>query len=505
MSSSSVRPGVNLERSGAPRSFPNPGPQLVPRSDLEGLPVLHLLVVDEDESVRDACAEIARKMGFAVTSAPGSAAAMEILKHQKIDVLLLDLKLPADGLALIEEVKALQEKIEVIVMTAFASVASAVEVMRTGAKDYLTKPFSLDELAAMLERAGENRQFDLESRRVRERLRASQNSPHLIGQSPEMEKLYRILAKAANSSHAVLILGEAGTGKELVARSIHFQGADAHRPFVPVDCGSLSPELVESELFGYVRGAHPGGDRNRAHASKVGLLSQAEGGTLFLDEIDALPLDLQGKLLRALQERQVTPLGGAHPMPVTARVLAATTRDLAGKVAQGNFRKDLYFRLNVVTLRVPPLRERTDDIPSLAQYFLERQGGKALLFSDGALHTLMAYEWPGNVRELEAAVARACAMSSGPVLQTGDLPTQLHTFRRNSRPDACISEPEEGERKTPDSKIMSIADLEREAILATIRQLKGDKLMAAKLLGIGKTTLYRKLKEYGVTEEFGEA
>ncbi len=510
MSSSSVRPGVNLERSDALRSLPNSGPQLVIRSDLEGLPVLHLLVVDEDDSVRDACAEIARRMGFAVTAAAGSAAAKEILKHQKIDVLLLEIR-PADGdLALIEDLKAMQEKIEVIVMSASASVSSAVEAMRTGAKDYLTKPFSLDELVAMLERAGENRQFDLESRRLRERLRASQSSPHLIGQSPEMEKLYRILAKAANSSHPVLILGEAGTGKELVARSIHFQGSHSQRPFVPVDCGSLSPELIATELFGYVRGACPGGNRIQAQTSRVGLLSQAEGGTLFLDEIDALPLDLQGKLLRALQERQVTPLGASQPVPITARVLAATARDLAGKVALGHFRKDLYFRLNVVTLRIPPLRERRDDIPSLAQHFLERQSGKALLFSDGALHTLMAYEWPGNVRELEAAVARACAMSSGPVLQTGDLPTQLHTYRRNARPNTSLSEPQEQEPderdpKTPDPRFMSIADLEREAILATIRQLKGDKLMAAKLLGIGKTTLYRKLKEYGVTGEFAEA
>jgi DNA-binding NtrC family response regulator len=480
---------------------------------LEGLPVLHLLVVDEDDSVRNACAEIARKMGFVVTTAADAASARAILKHEKMDLLLLDLKSPgAMGLALLEEVKGMQPETAVVVMTAFATVSSAVEAMRVGAEDYLTKPFALDELVEILERAGEHRHFDIESRRLREKLRNQKGAGHLIGQSPEMEKLYRILSKVASSNHPVLILGETGTGKELVARSIHFNGPNAARPFVPVDCGSMVPERIESELFGQVKGAWQGanaggGSRSAQQVSKEGLLASAEGGTVFLDEIGELPLDLQAKLLRALQERAVWPVGGTHAVPISARVLAATNRDLAAMVEQGRFRKDLYFRLNVVNLRIPPLRDRREDIPVLAQYFLERvqrEKGVAHTFSDDALRAMMAYEWPGNVRELESAVERASALSSGPVIHMGDLPTQLHVFRRNSGVGATDGEPVEVEAGAAEGAIvsvLSIAEMEKHAILGTIRQLKGDKLMAAKLLGIGKTTLYRKLKEYGIGEE----
>ncbi len=339
---------------------------------------------------------------------------------------------------------------------------------------------------------------------MRERLRVHGNSPHLVGQSPAMEKLFRILAKAANSSHPVLILGETGTGKELVARSIHMQSPSAHRPFVPIDCGSLSSELIESELFGCDRGGSLG-SRNAAHIPSAGLLSSVTGGTVFLDEIAALSPVFQGKLLRALQERQVTPVGGAQAAPVTARVLAATSRDLPAMVAQGLFRKDLYFRLNVVGLRIPPLRERPGDIPSLAQHFLERQGSHGWLFSDDALRALIAYEWPGNVRELEAAVAtRLCHE-----LRTRT-PERRSAHATAHLPALCASRrlPRPASRKRAGAqqpRIVSLADLEREAILETVRQLKGDKLMAAKLLGIGKTTLYRKLKEYGVGEGFAES
>jgi DNA-binding NtrC family response regulator len=473
---------------------------------LDGLPVLHLLVVDEDDSVRNACAEIARKMGFVVTTAVDAASARAILNHEKMDLLLLDLKSPgAMGLVLLEEVKAMQPETAVVVMTAFASVSSAVEAMRVGAGDYLTKPFALEELVEILERAGERRHFDLESRRLREKLRNQKGAGHLIGQSPEMEKLYRILSKVANSNHPVLILGETGTGKELVARSIHFNGPNAARPFVPVDCGSMVPELIESELFGYVKGAYPGGSRSAQQMAKEGLLASAEGGTVFLDEIGELPLDLQAKLLRALQERAVWPVGGTHSVPISARVLAATNRDLAAMVEQGRFRKDLYFRLNVVNLRIPPLRDRREDVPVLAQYFLDRvqreKGRVVNTFSDDALRAMMAYDWPGNVRELESAVGRASALSSGPVIHMGDLPTQLHVFRRNSRVGADDGDPVEIQAGVAEGAIVSIAEMEKHAILGTIRQLKGDKLMAAKLLGIGKTTLYRKLKEYGISEE----
>jgi len=473
----------------------------------EGLPALHLLVVDDDDAVRNACCEIARKMGFVVVSASDLDGARSILKHHKVDLLLLDLKLAgASGLTLLEEVKILHAETSVVVMTAFATVASAVEAMRIGAGDYLTKPFALEELVTVLERAADRTHFDLESRRLRDKLRNPKGAGHLIGCSPEMEKLYRILSKVAHSQHPVLIVGESGTGKELVARSAHFNGPNAQRPFIPVDCGSLVPALIESELFGYVKGASIGGGRAAATHARDGLLTAADGGTVFLDEVGELPLDLQAKLLRALQEKAVYPVGGTHPVPVSARVLAATNRNLAAMVDAGRFRRDLYFRLNVVNLRIPPLRDRKEDIPALVQHFVDRaqrENGKLYTVSADALRAILGYDWPGNVRELESAIERACALSSGPILHMGDLPTQLHDFVMHGRTsrvesvDGATSAGADGLGRG----IVSIAEMEREAILATIRELKGDKMMAAKLLGIGKTTLYRKLKEYGVSDD----
>ena len=471
--------------------------------------VLHLLVVDEDDTVRSACAEIADKMGFAVVSARDMRSAQAILKHRKVDLLLLDLKMSGgSGLSLLEEVKALYPETGVIVMTAFATVASAVEAMRVGAGDYLTKPFALEELTTVLERAAGRRHVDEESRTLRERLRGQKGSGHLIGRSPEMEKMYRILSKVANSTHPVLLIGESGTGKELVARSIHFNGANAQKPFVPVDCGSLLPDLIEGELFGYVKGALLGESQVPAPRSKEGLLAAADGGTVFLDEIAELSLDVQAKLLRALQERAVHPVGGTQAVPISARVLAASNRDLGAMVDQGRFRRDLYFRLNVVNLRIPALRDRKDDIPLLVEHFLEhiqRETGIAHRFSDDALRTMIAYDWPGNVRELETAVERACAMSSGPMVHMGDLPTQLRDMRLQSRPMAMrgggeLADVDDFNSGLDSVKIVPISEMERTAILGTIRKLNGDKLMAAKLLGIGKTTLYRKLKEYGFSE-----
>jgi two-component system response regulator HydG len=472
-------------------------------------PELHVLVVDDDASVRQACSSAAEAMGYAVVGADSVARAKTVLKQRKIDVVLLDLKLPdGGGLTLLEQAKALYPDTAVVVMTAFATVSSAVEAMRIGARDYLTKPFGLEELTTVLERASQRVHIDRESRLLRERLRSQNDPAGLIGRSPEMEKLYRILSKVAFSTHPVLILGESGTGKELVARSIHFNGPNATKPFVPVDCGALVPSLIESELFGHVKGAFTGADR-----AKEGLLAAAEGGTVFLDEIGELPLDLQAKLLRALQEKEVRPVGATQARPISARVLAATNRDLAAMVEQGKFRKDLFFRLNVVNLRIPPLRERRGDIPLLAMHFLERmekETGVERTLSDDSLGLLADYDWPGNVRELENAIERACALSSGPVLHLGDMPTQLQDLRMQRVAEEAeeplaiqdTAEQKDGSRnaRMGDGEIISIADLEKQAILGTIRQLNGDKLLAAKLLGIGKTTLYRKLKEYGITE-----
>jgi two-component system response regulator HydG len=391
-------------------------------------------------------------------------------------------------------------------MTAFATVSSAVEAMRIGAGDYLTKPFSLEELSTVLERAAQRRAFDAESRSLRERLRSGKGMGNLIGSSPAMEKLYRILSKVAATGHPVLIFGEAGTGKELVARSIHANGPSSDKPFITVDCGSLVPALIEGELFGYVKGAAP----NKASTlAKVGLLAAPEGGTVFLDDIAELPLDLQTRLLRALQEREVRPIGGTAALPLSVRILAATGRDLTSMVETGRFRKDLYFRLNIVNLNIPPLRERKTDIPMLAANVLERMrrdNGLAYTFADDALRLLMEYDWPGNIRELEQAIERACALSSGPVLHVGDFPTQLQNQRtliQRQHEEAAgqldVNRPTFAGNES--AGVLSIAELEKQAILNTIRELKGDKLMAARLLGIGKTTLYRKLKEYGLGEE----
>lgn len=484
-------------------------PRMAGAEEREGIRTqgLHVLVVDDDVAVRQTCCTIAEGMGCAVVGAGTLTHARRILKLRKVDVVLLDLKLPdGGGLALLEQVNALYPDTAVVVMTAFATVSSAVEAMRIGARDYLTKPFALEELTTVLERASQRVQFDRESRQLRERLRAQEDTNGLVGKSPEMEKLYRILSKVAFSTHPVLILGESGTGKELVARAIHFNGPNAQKPFLPVDCGSLVPTLIESELFGHVKGAFTGADR-----AKDGLLSSAEGGTVFLDEIGELPLDLQAKLLRALQEKEVRPVGATQAKPFSARVLAATNRDLAGMVEQGKFRKDLFFRLNVVNLRIPPLRERRGDIPLLAMHFLERmerQTGIERTLSDDSLRLMADYDWPGNVRELENAIERACALSSGPVLHLGDMPTQLQDLKMHraaeAAEDALSAQTETGAEVAGVSggagEIISIAELEKQAILSTIKQLNGDKLLAAKLLGIGKTTLYRKLKEYGMVD-----
>jgi DNA-binding NtrC family response regulator len=468
---------------------------------------LRVLVVDDDAPVRNACSEIANSLGFATQSADSVSTARLALAHSSIDILLLDLKLPGGGgLSLLEDIHAHHPQTIVIVMTAFATVNSAVESMRTGAGDYLTKPFTLEELSTTLERAATRRSFDVESRLLRDRLRTGASMGNLVGNSPAMEKLYRILSKVASTTHPVLIVGESGTGKELVARSIHTNGTNANKPFLPVDCGSLAPAMIEGELFGYAKGAIPGSNR-----AKVGLLAGAEGETIFLDEIGELPLDLQGRLLRALQDKIVLPVGSDQGVPLTARVLASTTRDLTQLVETGRFRKDLYFRLTVVTLRIPALRERRGDIPLLAAHILERMKGEHGLtytFADEALHLLMEYDWPGNVRELERAIERACSLSSGPILHLGDFPTQMQDFQFHAQQslqhfnqglaqgDASIFSD-----SAETLAVQSIADLEKQAILTTITQLHGDKLLAARLLGIGKTTLYRKLKEYGLGEE----
>jgi len=465
---------------------------------------LHLLIVDDDPPLRSACAEIGSSLGFHTRVADTISVARAIIAHGPVDLVLLDLHVPGGGgLALLEELRSNHPAAVVLIMTAFATIPTAVQAMRIGAGDYLTKPFSLEELSVSLERAAERRILNEEARLLRERLSSGGGGlGGMIGRSPAMEKLYSILSKVAGTTHPVLILGEAGTGKELVARSIHNLGPLADKPFIPVDCGSLVPSLIESELFGYVKGAFTGANRSR-----IGLLAAAEGGTVFLDEIGEIPLDLQARLLRSLQEKEIRPQGSNQAVPINARILAATNRDLAAMVESGRFRKDLYFRLNVVNLRIPPLRERKPDIPLLAAHVLEkvrRESGKNYSFADDALHLMMDYDWPGNVRELEHAIERACALSSGPVLHLADFPTQLHDHHRHRQINQLAAQraaTDAAAQEASSPAVLSIAEMEKNAILTTIQQLQGDKLTAARLLGIGKTTLYRKLKEYGMGED----
>lgn len=462
---------------------------------------LHVLVIEEDEATRSACMEIATQRGFSVEGLAEASSAQHLLHSHTVDLLLMELKSSRrEGLQLLEEVKALKPDTAIIVMTASTTIGSAVDAMRGGATEYLTKPFLMEELGTVLDRAAHQRQINSSSRTLRERLHSAGGAGNLVGRSQEMEKLYRILAKVAQSHHPALIVGEIGTGKETVARTIHSQSEAASQPFLTVDCGAFAPEMIEHELFGYVKGAFPGALRNTP-----GVLASAERGTVFLDEIGQLTPDLQGKLLRVLQEKEVRPAGATHRIPLHARILAASSADLTAAVAKGTFRKDLYYRLNVVTLRIPPLRERRSDIPLLATHFLgrmSRESGENYTLSDDALRSLMDYDWPQNVRELESAIERACTMASGPVIHIGDLPTQLQNHELGLRREASsqvqktqtIVQPSAAPRVTP------LAELEKQAILNTIRQLKGDKLLAARLLGIGKTTLYRKLKEYGLSD-----
>jgi DNA-binding NtrC family response regulator len=456
---------------------------------------LHVLVADDDPSIRRACCEIAASQGMVAHEAQLSARERGLLLARGVDIVLVDEAVATGaGCELLVEMKQMRPDVAVVWMTSASTVQLALEALRFGANDYLVKPFSADELGAVLRRQAERMTVDTASRSLRERLRSGQGMGDILGQSPEMEKLFRILARVAQSTHPVLILGESGTGKELVARAIHANGLGAGKPFVPVDCGSLAPTLIESELFGHVKGAFTG-----AHRPNDGLMVTAGSGTVLLDEVGELPLDLQAKLLRALQEKEVRPLGGNHAVPIKARILAATHQDLPAMVEQGRFRRDLYYRLNVVKMTLPPLRERTEDIPLLAAHFLERNSRemkRPFRLSAETLAFLVDYAWPGNIRELSNAIDRACNLCSSEVIEMGEMSTSIQDAWKHA---AAVRQKPRQTSAGEAPEVMTLAEREREAILTTLEQVKGDKLLAARLLDIGKTTLYRKLKEYGVT------
>jgi two-component system response regulator HydG len=453
---------------------------------------LHVLIADDDASIRRACCDIAEGEGMVAHEAELFTRERGLLLAKGADILLVDETIATGtGADLLDEMRQLRPDVAVVWMTSASTVQLAVDALRFGASDYLIKPFSAEELAGVLRRLAERRTIDTASRELRERLRTGRGVGNLLGQSPEMEKLFRIIARVAQTMHPVLILGESGTGKELVARAIHANGAGAGKPFVPVDCGSLAPTLIESELFGHLKGAFTG-----AHRPHDGLMVAAGSGTVFLDEIAELPLDLQAKLLRALQEKEVRPLGGSHAVPIRARILAATHQDLATMVEQGRFRRDLYYRLNVVKLTLPSLRERKEDIPLLAAHFLERNSvemRRAFRLSAETLTFLMEYSWPGNVRELANAIDGACSMTSGEVIEMGEMSTSI----RDAWMHATVIRRQPVQAEEPETAVETLAAMEKRAILTTLEQVHGDKLLTAKLLDIGKTTLYRKLKEWG--------
>lgn len=444
---------------------------------------LRLLIVDDDNAIRNALQDVALSLGYSTFIADSAEHAYRFLDSQHVDILLLDLRLPgADGLQALREIKQRWPETIVIVVTGYGTVQSAVHAMKNGAYDFVTKPFGIEELKALLQRVQELLKLKTENRVLRERINSRRGFANMIGQAPEMEKLYRIIAKAAFGTHPVLITGDAGTGKEMVARSIHLSGPAADKPFIAVDCGSLSSSRLEEELFGRAKGTP-----NQGLQCHEGLLSAAKGGTIFLDEISELPVDLQAKLLRAIQEKEICPLGSAKRTKIDVRILAATEQDLEQLVAQGEFRKDLFSRLNILTAKIPPLCKRRQDIPLLAAHFLERisrNDNRERTLSDGAHKLLLEYSWPGNVRELENCLERTCAQTSGPIIHSSNVALNL-------KPDAQAFFAKDGS-----ANIIPMIEIERQTILNTLTQLNGDKLMAARLLGIGKTTLYRKLKEY---------
>src|SRR5713226_7473404 len=385
---------------------------------------MNLLIVDDEQSIRETCATVSEQCGMKAVAVATAEEALEVLEHSAVDIVLTDLKLQqSNGVELLKHVHDRHPEVAVVVLTQYGTIESALEVTRMGAVDYVTKPFRIEELRSRLERVAHAVELQQENRLLREQLRTRPGFGGLIGVSMKMQRVYKMIEKVSQHEYPVLVLGESGTGKELVARSIHFLGPRKERPFAPVDCSALVPTLIESELFGHVRGAFTGAEK-----SKQGLLEAAEGGTLFLDEIGDLPVDLQAKLLRVLQEREVKPVGSTERRHINVRIIAATNRDLESAIKNGAFRQDLYFRLNVVQVKLPPLRDRKSDIPILVTSFLEKFSdpqGPVRSISADTMQRLMAHDWPGNVRELENAIERAIAMSSGPLIHVADLPSNL--------------------------------------------------------------------------------
>ena len=448
---------------------------------------IRFLIVEDEQSVRKLCTEVASALKFACTEAASAEAALGHVEAEAPDIVLTDMKLPQmSGMDLLRKIKALRPGCEVAIMTGHGSIESAVEAMKLGAYDYIEKPFRLEQMRLFLQRMAEKVRLVAENQFLRERVEAEGELDGVVGSSSKFQDVLRMVSRLKDTRTPVLITGESGTGKELVARAIHFRGAFAHRPFVAVDCGSLVPTLVESELFGYEKGAFTG-----ALKSRPGLFQAAEQGTVFLDEVGELPLEMQAKLLRVLQEKEVRPVGSDASVKVDVRVIAATNRDLEAAYREGSFRKDLFFRLNVVSLHVPPLRERRADIPALVYAFLERHAkGKELQIAPQAMELLVQYHWPGNVRDLENAMQHAIALGDGQTIHAQDLPPAVRGLKEEpASPAPTAAAP----------PVVDLEALERISIERVLQEVNGDKELACKKLGISRATLYRRLKHYNLS------
>ncbi len=457
---------------------------------------VRFLIVDDHQSIRKLCTTVGSSLGFECKEAESAEAALAYLETDSPDIVLADLMMPnMSGLEFLPRVKQLLPRCEIAIMTGHASIETAVQAMKLGAYDYITKPFRIEELKLLLQRMEDKVNLVVENQFLRERVNAEMELNGIVGSSSKIQDVLRMVARLKDTRTPVLIAGESGTGKELIARAIHDRGSLAKRPFVAVDCGSLVPTLIESELFGYEKGAFTG-----AIKSKNGLFQTAQGGTIFLDEVGELSMEMQAKLLRVLQEKEVRPVGSNQKVKVDVRVVAATNRDLESAYKEGNFRKDLYFRLNVVTLHLPALRERKSDIAPLVHYFLDKFApGKMISISASATRCMMQYEWPGNVRELENCIERAVALGSQETIDVQDLPPAL-------RPQQALQPAGEDPLLVSAGSSATDTDLEkleRTTIQRVFEQVNGDKALARKMLGISRATLYRKLKRYNIAASKG--
>jgi DNA-binding NtrC family response regulator len=448
---------------------------------------VHLLVVDDEEIVRESLLDWLREDGYQVEAAEDGFKALEKFKERSWDIALIDLKMPRmDGLELMERIKEIRPETQVVIITAFATVNTAVQAMKIGAYDYLVKPFNPEELSLLIKRLVESQNLIKEISYLRKELHKQYQFHDLISKSGKMQKVFDLAHTIAKSNSNILILGESGTGKELLARAIHNESLRATGPFIPVSCVALTETLLESELFGHEKGAF-----TDAIAQKKGKFELAEGGTIFLDEIGDISPKLQLNLLRVLQEKEFTRVGGSKPITVDVRIIAATNRDLKKAVDEGTFRDDLYYRLNVIFIELPPLREHKEDIPLLVHHFIEKcnieMGEKVERISEEALNLLMAYDWPGNVRELENTIERAMVITKGTIIKTEDLHLSPQAMK--------------GKRTTRSSDDKTIKSIEKKHITKILAENNWNIQKSAEQLGIDRVTLYNKIKKYKLKKE----